>query len=350
MEKPLRTDKVTQEEIELSKKMSTVDEARRRIIEGGGFFIFQNIIDIPTFRDDLVKFARSYVPSSLNYAALLKWFQANNLERYLQTGSLEKQIKAQENFYQRFYSKEFRIQRKKIFVDSRRLPAIKAGLEAGCINQAIIKATPDVLTEAEAQMTGAEFFYERLAKPLKKDGFKIWAETGTDRWTKLTLVELLQRCNPTEPEEFSETFQEDWVTDEMRVIGEKNGPSKITACAVEIVFTSNEADIPRDQKIVNKNGEMVELANRSYVSAITKKVRVVSHEEGIILACQLYAKDKTYLALNTWEWRRDVVDHRDKSAKPSVSVASADSDGSEFSLYSDGADNSYGGSRLRLAL
>jgi len=199
-------------------------------------------------------------------------------------------------------------------------------------------------------MTGAEFFYERLAKPLKKDGFKIWAETGTDRWTKLTLVELLQRCNPTEPEEFSETFQEDWVTDEMRVIGEKNGLSKITAGAVEIVFTSNEADIPRDQKIVNKNGEMVELANRSYVSAITKKVRVVSHEEGIILACQLYAKDKTYLALNTWEWRRDVVDHRDKSAKPSVSVAYAGSVDSGFGLDSSGAGHSSGGSRLRLAL
>ncbi len=350
MENTIANRRPTLEEIEFSKRAGTVHEAERRIINAGGFDLFQRTIDDPMFLADLLKFHRTYVPSALGYAAFLKWLQDNKLERHLVGGGLEKQITQQETFYQKFYGKKFKIDRKKIFVDPSRLPAIKAGLEAGCINCVLVKATPNTLTETEAQMTEAEFFFERLTHQI--NGFKIWAETGTDRWTKLTLAELLHRCNPAEPEELdAEAFKKDWEAEEMRLIALKGSVPKVQAGMVEIIFTSSAADIPHDQTIVNKDGEIVKPDSRSYISAIVNKVRVISHAEGIILASQMYTKNKTYVAPNTWEWRRDLVKHDDKKGiNTPCSVAGADSGGSEFALDSSDADDSSGDSRLRLAL
>ena len=341
----------TEEEIGLAKKMTIVAEAERRIIEAGGFFMFQKIFDDPRFRRDLIAFAENYAPSALSYAELLKWFQDNKLERFLSTGSFEKSIKEQEIFYQRFYGKNFRIDRKKIFVDAGRLPAIKAGLEAGSINIALLKATPEIQSDVEIQMTEVEFFFNRIMKPLKENDFKLWAEEGVDRWTKLELAELLRRCNPTEPEEFDVgDFKKDWAKEIIRISEKKRVLPNVTTGALEIIFTSNLVDIPSDQIIVNKNGEIVIPDNRSYVSAIAKNVRVLSNAEGIILESQLFFKDKTYLAPNTWEWRRDLIDHRDKKTSPIASVALVDSSGHEFFLHSYVAAYSHDFFRLRLAL
>ena len=341
----------TEKDIEFAKQMGTVHEAERMIIEAGGIDIFQRIITDPNYRYDLVAFHKNYVPSALNYAALLKWFQDNKLERFLSIGSLEKSIKEQEKFYQQFYGEDFRIDRKRISVDARRLPAIKAGLEAGCINFALIKATQYLLSETEMQMTEAEFFFERITKPLKENDFKVWAETGADRWTDLELAELLQRCNSTEPEDFNvESFKKDWAKEIVRISEKKGAPPKVTADTVEIIFTSNLIDIPSNQIIVNKDGEIVTLDNRSYVSAIAKKVRVLSNAEGIILESQLFTKNKTYLTPNTYEWRRDLVIHQDKGVNPLASVAGVDSSGFVFSLGSGHAGSSSDSSRLRLAL
>jgi hypothetical protein len=200
-------------------------------------------------------------------------------------------------------------------------------------------------------MTEAEFFFEMLMKPLKKEGFKIWAESGTDRWTNLTLLELLQRGIPVEPEDFdAEAFKKDWMSELGRVIAEKGPAPKVQAGVVELIFTSDMVDIPRNQKIVNKVGEIVEPDGRSYVSAVAKKVRVCSRAEEIVLACQLFARGKTYLAHNTRELRRDVVWHKDKGVNPPCSVACAYSVDRGFFLCSDFADWSSVLYRLRLAL
>jgi hypothetical protein len=167
----------------------------------------------------------------------------------------------------------------------------------------------------------------------------------------LELTELLHRCNPAEPEEFNVLdFKKNWHDEVARVISEKGSVPRLEAGIVEMIFTSDLADIASNQIIVNKNGEIVMPDDRSYISAVAKNVRVLSHDEGIILASQLVVKDKTYIARNTWEWRRDVVDHRDKETSPPVSVAIADSGGSEFGLNSSSADSSNGYNRLRLAL
>ncbi len=286
----------------------------------------------------------------LNLKKLLAWIEKNELASKL-PGGLMGQIAEQEKPYQKFYGPGFCIDLKKIFVGESRLPAIQAGLEAGCLNYALIKAVPVDPSEAEVRMTEAEFFFERLMKPLKNDGFKIWAETGTARWTNLTLKELLERCNPAEPEEFDvEAFKKDWMAEGKRVIAKKGPAPKIQSGAVEIIFTRNLVNIPYDQTIVNKDGEIVELDDRSYVPAIAKKVRVLSHAEGIVLAAQLYAKNKSYLAPSTWEWRRDVIAHRDKGVSTPCSIASAGSNDREFLLDSGSASVSGAGGRLRLAL
>lgn len=297
-----------------------------------------------------ISFSPAIQAKKISFLKLSDWLKKNNLNSKL-LGGLGSQIAEQEKFYQQFYGEDFRIDRKKIFVDVRRLPAIKAGLEAGSLNFAMIKVTPDVLTETETRMTEAEFFYYTILKGIKKDGFKIWAEKGNDRWTNLELDELLRRCNPTEPEKFDiEAFNADWLKEIIRVIESEIQVPKVTASMVEIIFTSNSVNIPSNQTIINKDGKIVILDNRSYISAIAKKVRVFSHVEGIILASQIFAKDKTYLTPNTWEWRRDLIDHRDRRTNPFASVAYAYSGGREFYLDSRFADHSHDYGRLRLAL
>lgn len=346
------------EESGFIKKYTKHAEALRRLFESGWTSdIDQMVIDDPEKRQQLVDFARvlRYGTSKeifnqiLDYDEVVSWLRENDLEKFL--GGLESQIAKQEKFYQRFYGEDFRIDHSKIFVEARRLPAIKAGLENGCLNYAMIKATPDKLTEVEVRMTGAEFFFERIIKPLKKDGFKVWAEVGTDRWTKLTLGELLQRCNPVEPDEIKgRSFKKNWVAERLRVLKKKGEAPKVMAGMVEIVFTSNAVDISVDQKIVNKNGELADLDDRSYISAVAENVRVLSHEEGIILEGQLYSDSKSRLAPNIWEWRRDLIIHQDKSVSPDVSVAYAYSGDDEFCLDSYRAGNSDGDYRLRLSL
>ena len=290
-----------------------------------------------------LSFAPVSTPTQLSFKQLLSWLRKNNLDLKL-SGGLEGQLAEQEVFYQNVCGKSFYLDRKKISVDVRRLPAIRAGLESGCLNYALVYST------TESQMTDTEFAFERIMKPLKKDGLKLWAETGTDRWTNLTLAELLQRCNSVELEDFDiEAFKQDWVAEVIRASGGGLQPKRTTG-KLEIIFTSNAVDISSNQIIINEDGEIVTPNNRSYVEAIACGVRVLSHAEGIVLASQMFAKDKTYLAPNTWEWRRDLIDHRDKGASPGVSVALVRSYGSEFKLHSSSAGNSGGGGRLRLAL
>lgn len=346
-------------ELDFIKKYNKHSEALRRLFEAGWTFgVDQMIINDSEKRQRLVAYARMLCygvgeeisNQILDYDEFVSWLKENDLEKFL-SGRLDGQIAKQEKFYQRFYGADFRIDREKIFIEARRLPAIKAGLEAGCLNYVLIKATPEALTEAETQMTGAEFFFERIMKPLKNDGFKIWAETGTDRWTSLTFRELLQRCNPVEPDEINaRAFKKDWAAEGLRVLKRKGAAPKVKAGEVEIIFTSNPVDISADQKIVNKNGEMVELDNRSYISAVAENIRVLSHEEGIVLASQLYFDGRSYFVSNIWEWRRDLIGHQDKNTNPSVSVAIVDSLGGEFCLGSNSADDSHSNNRLRLAL
>ena len=136
----------------------------------------------------------------------------------------------------------------------------------------------------------------------------------------------------------------------MRLLNQKGPAPKVQAGTVEIIFTNNAIDIPHNQVIVNKDGEIVVPDDRSYISAITKNVRVLSQAEGIVLASQIFARDKEYLAPNTWEWKRDLVRHDDKGITPICSVASADFDSGEFDLDSFNADGSGSYGRLRLAL
>lgn len=282
----------------------------------------------------------------LNGEEVTKWFQENGLESF----ELPKKIAEQEKYWQSVYGPDFRFDLTKIHRSVESLEIVKKAIEAGCARTVIFKARQEKLSEEDSQTTGAESVFRKCAEPLEKKGFKIWEKTGKERWTQLEHREFLQRCNPTDPEEFNaKALQEDWVAEEIRVIDRKGAPAKIKAGELEMIFTDDRADIPRDQKIVNKRGEAVTPDNYSYISAVINNVRLLSTEEGIILASQLYAKDKTYLASSTWERRRDVVDHRDKKTNPPVSVARARSYGSEFNLGSDSADDSDSSDRWRAA-
>lgn len=289
---------------------------------------------------------------SLNFNQLKKWLRQNNLERFL-PGGLEGQIAGQEKFYQNFYGKNFRLNRNKIFIKAERLPAIKLGMETGALNYGLVVATPSVLTEEEQKWTEAEFAYHRLLVPQKKDGkdgLKIWAETGTDRWSNLTLTEVLAGYIPVTPEDFNfVNLKEDWKKEIQRVIGVKGPAPKQTAGKVELIFTDSRQDVPANQALINAKGDIINNIH-SFVDAITNSVRFLTPEQEIVLAAQYYFRDKTYLSPNTWDWESAVLDHKGKKNDPHVSAASADSNGGGFSLNSGNADGSDSDYRLRSAL
>lgn len=280
---------------------------------------------------------------------LQEWLKDNNLEKHLKGGSLEALINRQEKFYQQSYGPGFKIDRSTIKIESNRLDSIKKGLENGSVNYPLLTFIPKKLTTAEAKMTQAEFAYHKLLQPLKAKGLKIWAETGIDRWTKLTLPEVLQGYIPVELEDFdAKALEADWKKEIARVIAKKKAAPKIEPGKAELTFTDGRQDIPEEQQIINQSGE--ETANKlSFIEMIKNQVRVLTPEKWIALAAQTYQQDKTYLSRNTWDWTMAILKNKD-GVKPPVSAAYAGSVDGGVHLNFDDADSSALLRRWRSAL
>ncbi len=260
--------------------------------------------------------------------------------------NLEKAVDDQEKFWQKIYGSDLKIDRSKITKDAKLLKAIEAGFKNGCVNGIEIVVTSELSAE-ETKMTA---FQQAFHKLLDSSGMNIWAKTGAERWTELELEELLQRALPVKCSDFNvEDLKSDWIKEFIRIL-DANGPApKQKSNKVEFFFTDTRQDIPADQKLVNLDGEVVENP-RSFIGAIANKISFTNPEEEVVMARQLYEKDKSYISRKFWEWLMAIVDHRDKGVTPSVSAASADSLDDGFNLYSYNADYSYDYYRLRVRL
>ena len=337
-----RQPKPTEEEIRAAKMAGTFCQFGRIITEAGHYSIARQAIDDPMYREALYAFHENYVPIGLNYAALLKWFKENDLERHLIGGSLEKQVKNWEVFYQKFYGDNFHLDRKKILVDAGRLPAIKAGLEIEAVNSVQMEATPVVLIEEELDMTEAEFFFRRILKPA---GIKIWTETSSGRWTGKTPDEVLTGYIPVVPEDFDLiALKENWIKECNRVAEKKEPAPKVIPGIVRLSFVDGRRDIPFGQKYVSQTGEVVKVQGRSFIEAVKKKVRLVTPTQEILLVAKIFSDTGEYLAKNTWEFNSALLRHEE------VLAVDASSFGCEFHLYSHNADNSDDPRRFRLSL
>lgn len=285
---------------------------------------------------------------SLSFDQFKGWLKENGLAEKIPV--IEEQINDQEKFYQDVCGGK--LDRSKFFVERDRLPGIKKGFEVDCINFAEVVPISENPTEEEAQMVDAEYLFHKIMEPLEaKKGFKFWEKGGRKRWTKLELLELLKRGVPVEPDEIdAEAFRKDWVAEEIRVLDLKGAAPKIKAGSMKLVFTDNRLDVPRDQVIVNKKGEIVSPEDNSHIKTVANNIRVLSRAEKIALASYVFWKTGKYLSLETWEFDRDFVDHRDKKTDPPVSVASGGSDSGGFSFYSGNADSSYDRHRRRVSL
>lgn len=333
----------TEEEIKAAKMAGTFVQFGRIMTEAGFYSMLRQGIDDPIYRQALLDFHQNYVPSELNYQVLLQWFQENNLKI---GGSLEKEIKAWEIFYQKFYGEKFCLNRKKIIVDARRLPAIKSGLEIGAVNSVLIEVTPVRMKEEEQNWTEAQYFFRRILEPT---GINIWAQNVCDRWTEKTLDEILAGYIPVLPEDFDLTaLKENWIKECNKVAQRKGPPPKIVPGMIRISFVDNRQDIPAGQKYVSQAGEIVDTQDCSFVSAIENNIRLVTPAQEILLAAKIFFDSGEYLAKNTWEYNSALLKHKEKD--PGVSVAAADSFGVEFKLGSSLAGYSDSYSCFRLSL
>lgn len=281
---------------------------------------------------------------TLNFEQIKSWWKERGLDQYF---DLEKQIDEQEKYWQKIYGADFKIDRSKITKDAKLIGVIEKGLETGCVNGIVINATPEKLSKEETGMTEAQYAFHKL---LEKNGMDIWARTGTDRWTKLELEELLKRYLPVECSDFdAEALQDDWIAEFKRIINAKGSVPKQKAGKIKLIFTDLRQDIPDDQDLVNLDGKVVKNPY-SFIDAISNKINFTTPEEEIIMAGQMFAKDKKYISRKYWEWMMAIVDHSDKKANPPVSAACADSDDGSFRLDSDRAGRSYDDDRLRVRL
>ena len=281
---------------------------------------------------------------ALNFEQLKSWWKEKGLDKFF---NLEKQIDEQEKYWQKIYGADFKIDRSEITKDANLLKAIEKGLETGCVNGIVVNATPEKLSEEEAGMTEAQYAFHKL---IEKSGMDIWAKTGTDRWTKLELKELLKRYLPVECSDFNvEDLEKDWVAEFKRVISAKGAVPKQKAGKIELIFTDLRQDIPADQELVNLDGKVVENPY-SFIGAVSNKINFTTPEEEMIIAGQMYAKDKNYISPKYWERMMAIVDHSDKKTNPPVSAAHAHSRVDGLVLYSSNASYSHDSDRLRVRL
>ena len=277
--------------------------------------------------------------NSISMEEFKQWLIDNQLDASI---DIEQQIQQQELFYQQMYGDTFQIDRNKLFIEKERLPLIKHGLKTQAVNYALITATPEELTEEEQQQTEAEYVYHKLIEPLKQQGMKIWAEQGTERWTGLTLDEWLKRVQTVSIDDFNakELTDKTWEKELTRVIDKKDKPTKQQENKLQITFTDNRQDVPEQKE-------------HSFNEMIKNKVKVLNPEQWMILASQLYNKDKTEISRNTWDWLMAIIDHRGKTKDkndPKVSAVSARSDSDGLSLYSNDARSAHDYRRWRVAL
>lgn len=277
----------------------------------------------------------SHEKDSLNYAEFCQWFKDNDLEKYLDQASFEKQIETQEQYYRQrqFYGHDFKIDRNALFIEKERLERIKHGLEVKCINYALIITTPEELTDEEQQQTEAEYVYHKLLEPLKEQGLKIWMEKGAfveggePRWKRhgLTLDEWLKRVLPVEPDNFDAiALEKDWENEFQRLINQSPKPAKQKSKKLEVIFIDNRQNVPRNQTVINQNNQEISIPDkqRSFLAMIKNKINILTPEQWIVRASQLYQKDKVDLAGGTWDWLGAIIDYQDQHCAPSVFAAS----------------------------
>jgi hypothetical protein len=278
----------------------------------------------------------------VDFSRLQSWLKKNDLEKHLDGGSLEKLMQSQEKYYQKMYGPDFKIDYSKINIEKDRLPNIKKALESGCANYPLLIATPEKLTAEEKEMTEAELAYVKLIEPLEKDGLKIWDKEGKYRWAKLSIKECLKGYIPVKVTDFNvKDLEADWTKEFQRIIALKKSAPKAKESQIQLIFTDNRQDIPKEQKTINTKGALVE-NKYSFIEIIKAEVEVLTPQQWLILTSQTYTKDKTYLSRNAWDWIMAILDHKDGDTDMPVSVAfvRSDSPGVRLSLSRASNDHS----------
>jgi hypothetical protein len=249
-------------------------------------------------------------------------------------------------FFQYSYGQNFKLDRKKILIDSKRLTAIKVGLENRIVNTVLFEIMPEVLTAEEKTWTPAQFFFYRILKELE---MKVWEETGKIRWTDKSLENLLAEGINVLPEDFRNfMLRNSWIEECLRVIKKKGPAQKVIPGSLSMSFVDGRVDVPVNQRYVNQSGKLMSVDDCSFITAVVQDIKLVTQSGKIVLAGQIFYESREYLGRDTWEVNSTLLEHG--SANPSVSVVNVDSPYNIFQLDSDVADNLGGRGRFRISL
>lgn len=242
----------------------------------------------------------------LNYKGLIRWLKyakgedGKSLESKLEGGSFEKHIKYQEEFYQKTYGPDFKLDIDNIVVDKSRLKAIKKGLENRFANYPLIVVTPDVLDEKETKITEAEFVYRKFLYPFEfnmnfEEGFVVLVEGNQED----NRAEFFKNCSNIDlkallggPDNYAKELK--------RALEES--PALVKPKKIELVFTDSRSQIPAEQSAVNSLGAEVRREKGNFWDMTYNEVTALTPEQWMILAAQVYVKDKTILSKDQNNW------------------------------------------------
>lgn len=250
------------------------------------------------------------------------WLQENNLEDYLEGGSFEKLMAQQESFYQEYYGHNFELLKEDFEISRRNLPAIKKGLENGCLNYPffyVFKTYPmRLITDAEAENVRKNFSNCRLKLRRADDA----------NMTGYNSDEMLRKYLPVDLADFNAEELARFWEGEISRICQRQKPEMPVKSKKQLIFTDFRESIPADQPAINIAGDIIRTKDKSFINMIRNNVDALTPAQWLMLAYQKYSSTGGILGNHDGggdpcEWMMAVIKHRPDKEHPPVSVAMA---------------------------
>jgi hypothetical protein len=290
-----------------------------------------------------------------NFASLRTWLEDSGLELFLLGQDFTKLIFWQLAYYKMFFP-QLNIDCENISIDYSRLNLIAQGLKRGLVNYPLLICSPSKIVADEQNWSEAQYFYHHLFLPLTNGGRSIFGnpiqlsiKSSDSLYSEFNQAECVANYTPVALEDFDlEKFQIEPEQEMLRIVNEKKSISQVVPGKTELIFTNASLESYGGQKVLNKNGEMVE-TDGSFQSIIAKQIKILSPAAAIILFSQMYYVDHILPNKQRWEWLMGIV-HNPVAGKEHCLSAAGVSLGSDikWSSYDPRVDGA--GTNFRLAL
>lgn len=232
----------------------------------------------------------------LDYEQFDEWLTEHELQGKLMDfhPNFEEYVKEIEEYYQEMYGHDFRLDRSKIKVKTKKLPLIEKALNTGKF-MPLIMATPKELASEDQGQTSAQFAFHHLLEPLDPGWITISKSSGRYREAKMDLEKVLAQSVPVLPDDFDrELAKSDWQKAKEQVYKKKKNIPRVQPGSVELVFISREdpeiivakGQRGQEKEFFNQDGDPIIYKRMGLKNLVVNNIRTANMSEFIFLAAQ----------------------------------------------------------------